>query len=478
MQLTTLTTFKKESYRTLIYPQHLITPNLKLIEFKPEINELTGEKVPYTPLKGFLAMKDDTMYLLEEGVKEQLPIRVSENLGEMITKDGNVVDIVSNDGDCYKTFAIRPQPIYSWKEMVEFLNLKHTEPEAYMLMNNIFLAARAGRLNCCISTPPSFGKSIGGDCADAIYDLMPKIDAPRTAPAIAPGISTDGVLRIDELSGLTDKAARAAIDGVLGGLADWSEDVSFGTAGSKAYHTMNPPPTTWLSAVITYNKFGTKEEVMAQKASYSKRNDFFDWMFPNSTKINDRFVRFLLPEGRVNIAQFNEVEELSDELRVKLRNMAKSMMYYTAVRRSNFINPVTIGDKTYPAELSRDDLAMIDKYVYTVLSEDSRHSKTMREILIFTFLLAEKDYVKFVHYANKYVEYMKAYERMVTLDGEGNAQSSLEGPLNAQNSHLFKDSTLHTKVKKVPKSSSMSGFKATQDKEQGSLTKDYTEELI
>jgi hypothetical protein len=364
-----------------------------------------------------MALKNDVLYILEDNIKDKLPIAVGDNLPELVTIQGDVVKVVRNKEGQYSTFRITPAKVMTYRQLLECFDQKHQNQEDYTyLYSNILHAALLGRINVCVATHVSFGKSFFGDCMNYIYDLMPNVDAPKTAPAIAPGISTYGVLRIDELSGLSKKEDRVAVENVIGGLADFSDTVSFGTAGSKLYKTMNPPPTYWLSCVITYNKFGTKEDVESKKASYFRKEDYFDWMFPNSTKLVDRFVRFLFPDGKVMVNQFNSDVTYTPELRAKFIAMAKTAEYYRQARINGFTNPLVVDGVTYEPEMTEEEVGLIDKMVYTNVGKESRHSRSLRDLFLFTFLMADKDWVLFANYCEKYVDYMKAYNNMINTE--------------------------------------------------------------
>lgn len=410
MNINRLYKFRSLFFNKLIREHHVKTGHLKEFEFKQD--EYSDFQAP---IRGFLALKDEELYLLEEGVKEQLPILLHpDKLRTSVTKDGSVVTIVKNSGSCFDTFRITPEKKYSYGELLGKFDQKHTQQEMYTyLLGNIYHAALIGRINVCVAGNVSSGKSFYGDCMHQIYDLIPKIEKPKTAAKLAPGVSTEGVLRIDELSGLKTAEGKSGVETVLGSLADYGDVISFGTAGSRQYGTMNPPPTSNLSCLIFYNLFGTKEQCemsskdWAYKPSYYKSSDYFDWMFENSEMLNDRMLRMKLFDGKIDVSQFSGDDVLEDEHIQTFINMAKTVEYFREQRRKGYVD-----------ELTAEDMDTITNTTYRLMDRESRHAKVFRELLIFTYLMADKDVITFEYYADLYRKMIDDYDKMVKLARE------------------------------------------------------------
>jgi len=412
--------FKEEMYSTLLYPHHVISKNKKLIDFKDD--RRTGEIVP--SMEGYYAHRGDTLFVLQEDIKDDLPIKmVSENLPVHVAKPSDVVNVVPHNTEgteYYRSFRIIPDRMLSYSEMLDCNDQLHSTGKQFShLYGNLLYTAMLSRINVAVSGNVGSGKSSFAKVLNNIYDCVPVIQKPSTAPALAPGVSTEGVLFIDELSGLKDANSIKGVETVINSLAEGGDRISFGTAGSKAYGTQNPPPTTYLSCVIVYNLFGTKEDCSLDvkdspfKPSYYKKKDFFDWMWDNQASVVDRFLRLKMPDGKLDVSQFIDNPPLTSEDKTLLKKLAKSAAYYRDVAKVGFIT----GVHGYPPELSSLDVEHIKSYIFNDMgiSKESRYLNTLLEMLKFSMVASERDYTKFKWYADSYKKWMTDYEDMTRL---------------------------------------------------------------
>jgi hypothetical protein len=414
-----LADFKVEMYSKLLYKHHVVSSNKKLIEFK---DDRDGNVVQ--PMTGYLALRGDKLYLLQGSVKDDLPIKIhEEELPTHVTKNGDVVHIVPYNTphtEYYTSFRIKPDRMMSYYELLSMSDQKHsTGDEFTYLYGNLLYTSMCSRINVCVSGNVSSGKSSFADCLDSIYDCIPRIEKPSSAPALARGVSTNGVLFIDELSGLKTKEQKQGVETVINSLASGSNSISYGTAGSKAYRTQNPPPVNNLSCVIVYNLFGSKEDCQLDikdspfKPSYFRRVDFFDWMWPNQASLVDRFLRMRMPNGKLDVAQFLNGGTLSDEDIITLKKMAKTLAYYREVAQKGFTQSV----EGYEPELTQDDIDYILAYIKNDMgiSDDSRYLSSLLELLKFAMVASNRNRDKFRWYADGYKRWIEDYQKMIGL---------------------------------------------------------------
>jgi len=412
--------FKEDKYASLLYKHHVVSNNKKLIDFKDDEN---GN--PVQSLTGYLALKGDTLYLLQGNIKDDLPIKINNDvLTTRVSKNGDVVHIVSYNTpqtEYYSSFRINPEKLMGWSELLNQSDQIHSAGEQFnLLYGNVLYTAMCSRINICLSGNVSSGKSSFADCLDNIYDCIPRIEKPSSAPSLARGVSTEGVLFIDELSGLKTKEQKQGVETVINSLASGSNAISYGTAGSKAYRTQNPPPVTNLSCVIVYNLFGSKEDCSLNikdspfKPSYFRQQDFFDWMWPNQASLVDRFLRMRMPNGKLNVKQFLDNGTLTEEEEHNLKRMVKTVAYYREVAKAKF----TKGVCGQPPELSQTEVDYIMKYITTELGVDdnSRYLSSLLEILKFAFVASKTSDKSFEWYADNYKKWIDDYQKMIRLD--------------------------------------------------------------
>ena len=453
-----LAAFNEEMYSQLIYKHHVLSKNKKLIDFKDD-----EEGGVVSSLTGYEALKGETRYLLQGCIKDDLPIKINDDLLPVqVTKTGDVSHIVpynTDEDDFYVSFKIKPEKMMSYNELLSKADQKHsTGDEFTLLYGNLLYAALCSRINVCVSGNVSSGKSSYIDCMNNIYDGMPRIEKPSSAPALAKGVTTEGVLAVDELSGLKTKEQKAGVETVLNSQASGSNTISYGTAGSKAYRTMNPPPTNHLSVLIVYNTFGTAEACRKNirqfpfKPSYYKQEDFFDWMWSNQASLVDRFVRFKMPDGKLDVSQFLNNAPLNGDEKTTLKRMAKTVAYYKLVARKNFVEGVC----GQPPELSKDDVDYILDYIKVGMGvgDDSRYLSSLLEILKFAMVASGKDRTRFKWYADGYARWMDDYQDMINLVPPKNSDSFENGTFkvdvsdDANTPHVVK--TIKMDVKSPP----------------------------
>lgn len=423
-----LADFKERMYSTLLYKHYVVSSNKKLIEFKDD-----EDGTPISPLSGFLALKGDKLYLLQGNIKDDLPIKIHDDLlTTRVTKNGDVVYIIpynTPEVEYYTSFRIVPARMMSYEELLKCSDQIHSLGDEFTLLyGNILYTAMCSRINLCLAGNVSSGKSSFPDCLHNIYDCIPRIEKPSTAPALAPGVSTTGVLLVDELSGLKTKESKVGVETVLNSLASGSNTISFGTAGSKAYRTKNPPPTNYLSSVIIYNKFGARDDAERDidkfpfKASYWKRQEYFDWMWSNQASLVDRYLRMLMPDGKLDTEQFLNNGRLTEEEITLLKRMAKTKAYFQEVARTGFTESVC----GLPPELTDDDVQFIMDYIKNELKvgSSSRYLSTLLELLKFSLVASNKDRDKFRWYADNYKKWIENYQKMINLE---NADSFEQG---------------------------------------------------
>jgi len=209
-------------------------------------------------------------------------------------------------------------------------------------------------------------------------------------PGICLGISEDGVLVIDEVSGNLEAQNRRAISNILFQLGDLAPNIKLGTAGSMAHGTKALYDTPNLSGIVLFNPIHY----------YSDKEKFFDYMFSNSPAINNRFLPLRLPDGKLDISQFSDSKHLSldSENRQVFINFMKSAAYV----QSNWKKEVEF-DYVKKSLAKYDDIS-------------GRHKESFTEICNFIYLYA-KDSEHPVEVYEKFEEelyaWYKAYDAML-----------------------------------------------------------------
>lgn len=345
----------------------------KSIEFK----DVDGE------IKAYILDKDNKRFLLphkddnDKHTIEKLPIRVTDTK-ELTTKSNDVINLISG----YRSFKVTPQKIYNFQELVTIDNIKHSSEIDWNLWKIVCWAMRLGRANVVVSSIREWGKTSYPTILNYLLGKSFVAEA-GTFAGSAPGLTENGVIWFDEI-GDVPSADRRSLRKIFYQLGGWAEQIKSGTAGSFAHKTKSIYDTPYLSCGVLCNRI----------EDYDDKKDFFDYMFNNANAITCRFVPLRLPDGKLDITQFEDSHtvKITDEIKKMFLNMMKSAQYYY----ENWTEDV---NKT-----------KIDNFINTV-EVKGRQMKSFKVIVNFIDLFADDDSGVFQVYAERLHEWYKNYKQ-------------------------------------------------------------------
>lgn len=308
-----LGSFSHTTYDTLLYPHNLVTQSPKMVEWKER----------YEPINGYILHKENKKYLLRQYDKEiideteeldnvnKLPIRVKKYI-EYAAKNNDILCLITD----YKSFKIVPELVFNFYEQVHLDNITHSNEIAWTLWKIVAHCAKHGRVNLRVASVKSWGKTSYFQVLDHLLSKCYVITSPKTVPGICLGITNDGVVVLDEISGDLEAQARRAIGDILFQIGDLRNKLKLGSAGSFAHRTKPVYDITNLSCVVLFNPI----------EYYSEKNKYFDSMFTNSPAINDRYFPLRLSDGYLPIEQFNssKFKKIDDNIKGIFTNFMKS----------------------------------------------------------------------------------------------------------------------------------------------------------
>lgn len=376
-----LASFSAKMYETLLYLHNLNTATPKVIEWKDN----------FLPVHGYILIKGNQRYVLnqydedsDEDNVNKLPIRVN-NYAELDSKSNDVVCYITE----YSSFKVKPELIYNFKEIIHMDNIIHSNESAWTLYKIISHACRYGRINLRIAANKNWGKTSYFQMLDYLLNKCYVITNPQSFAGMSLGITDDGVLILDEISGDIPSEDKRSIAKFLYQLGDLRNKIKSGTAGSLSYNTKPMYDVTNLSCVILYNPIGY----------YNDKNKYFDFMFTNSPAINDRFLPLYLSDGELPIDQFSKSKHL--KLTEDHERLFKDYMKSCEWVKQNW---KTIVDMDYIYDrLKTKDIK-------------GRHRDSYVEILCFIYLYSKySDNLDDTYYliSEELWEWYKNYEKMI-----------------------------------------------------------------
>ena len=372
----TLAMFRHKMYSTLLYKDDLCKETAKLVEFKDD---------DPNPKKCFFLRRDNTLFILPYEALVNLPIRPTTT-EELVTKQNDIVQYIKSA----KSFKITAERMYSFKDLVDLDYLQHTNPDEWTLWKIVCWCARIARINIRVSSNPGWGKNAYPQIIHELYDKMYAI-VPDSVAGVSKGISADGCIVLDELGKLKSEV-KPVVAKFLYQLGGMNNEFKPGTAGSIGYGTKYIYNTSRLSLICLYNRL----------QDYDDRKDFFDFMFSNSNAINDRMLPLKLSDGRLDISQFNNAPEFTDEVEQIYRNIMKTAEYYR-VSWETLVKDVGIEK-------------WLENYSYI----RDRHKISFLTIAYFIYLYTGDDQEEFKKYMDLLGKWYKDYIYMVKPEFERN----------------------------------------------------------
>lgn len=251
-------------------------------------------------------------YLLDVDLIDELPIRITR--AEEVPFRNKLYHHVIG----YQAVKVLPEHKMSFKELVDGLDLEHSNPEDFLVLKLLALASYCGRVNFRVAAPAGFGK----DSVFSILKLLTNhvsVVNPRTVPAVEYRLE-NSVLVLNELSNLGSEQKKLLQELLLlvGDYKSFYEKSSRGTNGGKDVYDISD-----LSMVILYNPL----QYYAKVGGESK---FFDNVFTEA--VLDRFVPFKL-EGKLDMSQFktltgSELDKVFLSSKDYLLDFLKSLEWY------------------------------------------------------------------------------------------------------------------------------------------------------
>lgn len=400
----TLYNHHKKLFDELVYPIHLEDTTSELIEFWED---------QHPAFEGYRVKKGGIRYVLPSRVKQPgtgfvdvaslMPIKIKGDCERVFIKGARKYAVHVVEPQHIIPFRIVPDKQMDFASLIDAVDFKHSVPLEYTLWKIIALTARCSRIHVCLSTNPAWGKSSIVSVFHDVFDRMMPLDAPKTQAALAKGISSDGVMVLDECAKLGADAANF-ISPVLFQVAGHNPRLNYSTAGSAEYKTKGTFDIGELSSIILYNRFGKE---------YTEQKHFFDWMFPNKEALNSRYLRLKPSDGELDTAQFRGVDTtLRDEDTQLFVSMAKSMCYYQEQWRSELKDELSDEDRAFLVECVTNQPHI----------SGSRHKASLQAIAEGIMLYVRKDMSAFSQYFSIVLQWYKNYHHMVHP-----ATGSLEG---------------------------------------------------
>lgn len=289
----------------------------------------------------------------------------------------------------YSSVKIKPEKSLTFRQIVDAIDLKHSNPKHFTLFKIIAIGSDVGRLNSRISSNAAFGK-------DSIFNILGflrndvSVVNPRTAPAVEYRL-LNKVLVLNELSNLeaTQRNLLQEILLLIGDLKNVYEKSSRATNDTRDEYDISN-----LSLSICYNNLDYYRAI-------GKEALFFDNVFTNA--VVDRFIPFKF-DGTLNMEQFDMKytrEEIESETQSNMPlyvNMIRSMEWY----KHNYFDEIK--DKPWTLEIQNTKLK-------------GRHVLLFSKICDFIKLYSETK-EEFSDLVSELYKCYKAYFEMVRQDGD------------------------------------------------------------
>lgn len=252
-------------FSTLIQPHHIVSSNLKEIEFEEGI------------ARGYFARKDKNKYWITEDTFDLLPIRIKDTQ-ELKYKE----DIVLNPHGSIITFRIKPEQTMKVRDMVDgFCPFTHTHPDQLMLLKFIAISSYIGKTFICVASEPNFLKSSIFKVIHSITDKCP-VFKPRSIPGVLNKISGTGNMVFDEAheckKDIRDIMEEFALD--IGG-----GSTVYINGAMKSANTKNKYDCALQSITFLYNNLDCYRE---------PDKKYFEVIFSNNKAMDDRFLKLKL----------------------------------------------------------------------------------------------------------------------------------------------------------------------------------------
>ena len=270
-------------------------------------------------------------WLLPTTIVNQLPIKILES--ETMPYRNKIYHTITD----YQSVRIKPEKHFGFKQLVDDINLKHSNPTDFKFFKILALASLVGRLNFRVSSEAGFGK-------DSIFSMIGflrnnvSIINPRTAPAVEYRLFNK-VLVLNELSNL-EASQRRLLQELLLLIGDYKN--VYEKSSRATIDTNDTYDISKLSLVIFYNNLDYYESI-------GKEDYFFDRMFTKA--VTDRYIPFKL-DGQLDMNQFTQKYSDAEIQKELLNNEAYFIKYGRSIEwySQNYVSELKKKNWTYDFE--------------------------------------------------------------------------------------------------------------------------------
>jgi len=271
-----LTRFNEEFYRNLITNNNLVEEIVyRFKEFESDNEEW------------WLCIKNKKKYFLPVTAKDgipivdKLPLKVTETPVRGHWKE-KVVNIVTS----FSSTKVKPEKKYEFRDLVDnFCNLKHENPQHWLLYKLLFFSAILDRVNFRACGLSNFGKDCIMKVSSSLLNNCNSF-SPRSMAAIEYRLYNE-ILGLNEVS-LISPTEYNDLRRFLLECGDFKNRYEKGTRKSSVHNTRDWYDIKNLSLILTYNPiFYYKQK--------NKEKSYFDFVFDHA--ILDRYPAFLF-KGR------------------------------------------------------------------------------------------------------------------------------------------------------------------------------------
>lgn len=281
-----------------------------------------------------LMYKNKKRYLLQHDMEKFLPI-IPTKIDKVFHKNKLYHHITE-----FKSARFKEEKHYSFRDFVdEFMNVKHSNPQDFLLYKIIVLSAYLERINFRVATEPAFGKGVPILLLEHLRKDVSLIN-PRSMAAVEYRL-VNKMIVLDEISNL-ESAQRKLLQEFLLLAGDFKNVYEKSTRGTSKYGTQDAYPIHALSLGVTYNTIDCYKD-------QNQDDNYFDKVFQDA--VMDRFIPFKF-EGTVDVKQFQLIQD-------KYVLAEKHKQYYI-----DFIRTIEYYKKNYIKEMEEKGIIKNNKFIW------------------------------------------------------------------------------------------------------------------
>lgn len=432
--------FHKKTFEGLIFHNNGATSD-RVIRYR-EFFHPSQDKITSSECDLFILPDGEVneLYALTRQQIEALPIKVKEKKQFFLNREDKACYLVSE----YASFKITPIKEMELFDLVQPFIMKHSNPDEFEVFAVINMALLLGKGAVWISGNRAYGKSSIFKTMNKVFGSVPVRERVKTVPAFFKYIPEDGIMVIDEMA-KKDAESSENLLYALNIMGDINEDVlNMNTGGSAAFGTNVPKSLRNCSTVCIMNKL----------CDYESKDKFAEYMFSNNIALDRRFLKLKVSDSQIDMAQFGDWKDYTDEEMDYLRKMVRTAQYYRPHRTESGWR---VGYK-----LEANQKWVENAFKYAKDKYQQTHIETIRLFFEVFSVYAKNDYVKFSSMVETLFKMIEAYQKMVNEYDDSESESTQEFKMQDT-----------TKVEKKDEVIKMTQFNAKQ-----SLLSKIDEELL